>query len=135
MNARLMAPSTMRGIFFFKWNSFFLKFQAKNKFKKVRNWRNLLMKKQSISVIKPKLLTVMTRTQKPKRYNSWQRKGWLPYPKQKNFSTGTLLIVQQQVLHASCVKSRHMYTRVDLIQATCTSENLKNKRTSNQDQE
>jgi hypothetical protein len=49
---------------------FFLTFQAKNKLKKIRNKRNLLMKKQAIVVIKPKLLTAMTETQKPERYNS-----------------------------------------------------------------
>jgi hypothetical protein len=65
-----MAPRAMRGNFFSKCNSFFLKFQAKNKFKKIRNRRNLLMKKQAIVVIKPKLLTAMTETQKPERYNS-----------------------------------------------------------------
>jgi hypothetical protein len=67
MNARFMA---MRGNFFSKCNSFFLKFQAKNKLKKLRNRRNLLMKKQAIVVIKPKLMTAMTETQKPERYNS-----------------------------------------------------------------
>jgi hypothetical protein len=36
---------------------------------------NFLMKKKAIVVIKPKLLTTMTETQKPKRYNSCQRKG------------------------------------------------------------
>ena len=35
---------------------------------------NFLMKKKSIVVFKPKLLNVMTETQKPKRYNSCQRK-------------------------------------------------------------
>jgi hypothetical protein len=34
-----------------------------------------LMKKKAIAVIKPKLLTAMTETQKPERYNSCQRKG------------------------------------------------------------
>jgi hypothetical protein len=33
------------------------------------------MKKKAIVVIKPKLLTTMKETQKPKRYNSFQRKG------------------------------------------------------------
>ena len=33
------------------------------------------MKKKAIAVIKPKLLTAMTETQKPERYNSCQRKG------------------------------------------------------------
>jgi hypothetical protein len=33
------------------------------------------MKKKVIVVIKPKLLTAMTETQNPERYNSFQRKG------------------------------------------------------------
>ena len=33
------------------------------------------MKKKSIVVIKPKLLTAMKETQKPERYNYFQRKG------------------------------------------------------------
>jgi hypothetical protein len=32
------------------------------------------MKKNAIAVVKPKLLTIMTETQKPERYNSFQRK-------------------------------------------------------------
>jgi hypothetical protein len=38
-------------------------------------------------------------------------------------------------VHASCVKSGCVYTRANLIQAACTSETLKNKRTSKQSQE
>ena len=64
-------PPAMRGNFvFFNPTHFFLKFQAKNKLKKLRNRRNILMKRQAITVIKPKLLTAMTETQKPERYNS-----------------------------------------------------------------
>jgi hypothetical protein len=36
---------------------------------------NFLMKKKAIVVIKPKLLTTIIDTQKPERYNSFQRKG------------------------------------------------------------
>jgi hypothetical protein len=35
-------------------------------------------------------------------------------------------------VHTSCVKSGHVYTRADLMQAACTSENLKNEKTNNQ---
>jgi hypothetical protein len=37
----------MRGNFFSKCNSFFLKFQAKNKFKKLGNKKNILNEKAS----------------------------------------------------------------------------------------
>jgi hypothetical protein len=43
------------------------------------------MKKKAIFVIKPKLLTTMTETQKIERYKSCQRKGWMPHLKQKKF--------------------------------------------------
>jgi hypothetical protein len=36
---------------------------------------NFLMKKKAIVVIKPKLLTTMTETQKLERYNSCKKKG------------------------------------------------------------
>ena len=127
-------PPAMSGNFFSKCNSFFLKFQAKNKFKKIRNKINFLMKKQVIVVIKPKLLTAMTETQKIERYNSWKRKGWLPLLKQ-NFSQHVRCWqFNSQCVHASCVKSGCVYMHANLIQATCTYKTLKNKRTSNQAQ-
>jgi hypothetical protein len=59
-----MAPSSRRGIFFFKCNSFFLKFQAKNKLKKLGNTKNLLNEKASYVGIQPRLKMPMTETRK-----------------------------------------------------------------------
>jgi hypothetical protein len=41
-------PPAMRGDFFSKCNSFFLKFQAKNKLKNLGNTRNISMKKKAM---------------------------------------------------------------------------------------
>jgi hypothetical protein len=76
-------PPTMKGNFFSKCNSFFLKFQAKNKFKKLGNTKNLLNEKASYAGIQTRLKFLMIETQKPKKYNSCQRKGWLPHLQQK----------------------------------------------------
>jgi hypothetical protein len=58
-------PPRRRGaIFFFKCNSFFIKLQAKNKFKKIRNTKNLLNEKSSYAGIQPRLKLLMTETKK-----------------------------------------------------------------------
>ena len=55
-------PPAMRGNFFSKCNSFFLKFQAKNKLKKLGNTKNLLNEKESYAGIQPKLKMIMKET-------------------------------------------------------------------------
>jgi hypothetical protein len=57
-------PPAMRGNFFSKCNSFFLKFQAKNKLKKLGNTKNLLNEKESYAGIQPRLKLLMTETRK-----------------------------------------------------------------------
>jgi hypothetical protein len=59
-----MPPPRRRGaIVFFKCNSFFIKLQAKNKFK-IRNTKNLLNEKSSYVGIQPRLKLLMTETKK-----------------------------------------------------------------------
>jgi hypothetical protein len=60
MNARFM----MRGNLFSKCNSFFLKFQAKNKLKKLGNTKNLLNEKERYARIQTRLKLLMTKTRK-----------------------------------------------------------------------
>jgi hypothetical protein len=65
MNARFMPPpSAMRGNVFSKCNSFLLKFQAKNKLKKLGNKKNPLNEKESYAGIQPRLKLLMTETRK-----------------------------------------------------------------------
>jgi hypothetical protein len=54
----------MRGIVFSKCNSFFLKFQAKNKLKNLGNTKNLLNEKASYVGIQTRLKLLMTKTRK-----------------------------------------------------------------------
>jgi hypothetical protein len=55
-------PGHEGDFFFFKCNSFFLKFQAKNKLKKIGNAKNLLNEKASYARIQPRLKMLMTET-------------------------------------------------------------------------
>jgi hypothetical protein len=59
-----MAPPDHEGEFFSKCNSFFLKFQAKNKLKKLGNTKNLLNEKASYAGIQTRLKLLMTETRK-----------------------------------------------------------------------
>jgi hypothetical protein len=57
-------PPSMRGIFFSKCNSFFLKFQDKSKLKKLGNTKNILNEKSSYAGIQTRLKMIMTETRK-----------------------------------------------------------------------
>jgi hypothetical protein len=61
-----MALPDHEGDFFFfsKCNSIFLKFQAKNKLKKIGNKKYLLNEKESYAGIQPRLKLLMTETRK-----------------------------------------------------------------------
>jgi hypothetical protein len=65
MNAQFMDPLDHEGEFVFsKCNSFFLKFQAKNKLKTIGNKKNILNEKESYAEIQPRLKLLMTETRK-----------------------------------------------------------------------
>ena len=83
------------------------------------------MKKKAIVVIKPKLLTAMTKPQKPERYNSCQRKGWLPHLQQKFPPQAHREQFNNKRVHASFVKSENVYARARFIQVACISETLR----------
>jgi hypothetical protein len=58
----IYAPPGHEGEFFSKCNSLFLKFQAKNKLRKIGNKKNILNEKASYAGIQPKLKLLMKET-------------------------------------------------------------------------
>jgi hypothetical protein len=124
----------MRGNLFSKCNSFFLKFQDKNKFKKLGNMRNLFQKDKQIDV-KPRLHIVMTetrtRSRKSLRSVTHDREEDNCLFLQENFlNKYTTNNSTARHMHVGYVRSGCMYTREDPLRVVCTSatpQKMKNK--------
>ena len=88
-------------------------------------WGKLLNEKRKLLLWSNLSYWPLWQRPKPERYNSCQKKGWLPYLQQKLSLQAHYWQFNSKCVHTSCVKSESVYTRPGHIQAACIPETLK----------